>query len=652
MTRKEKFGKFVLLEETEKTGLGAEYRAAKLSATGLEKIVTLFRFAPAITANVDAARLLMDQAKAAAQFQNPNVVKVLGIGKVESSYYVSSEFVEAKSLRAILRRAKQDGFPFSVDHALLVASKVCAALEYAHGRRAEDGSRMVHGLMAPEHVLVSYEGEVRSRGFGLWPAQLREFGLLGPDESAALSPEQAAGGKADARSDVFAVGALLFEALTGQHPFANGRTEDFAGLLAAARLANPTTEDDRIPAPIAEILGKSLAPAAARYADMAEMRKAIDTLLFTGDFTPTTFNLAFFMHSLFREDIDRESRALKEEREYGYAEYLVEDKPAAPVVVPAPSAPEPARAHAPEPAPVHHTPASPAPSQPAIAIPGGAQPAGKSSMPMIVGGLAAVVVIAVGAWFMLGRSTPEAAAPAPTTLSPEAAAAVRKVQELEQKLAALEAEKQAEEQKAAEEAEKKLKAQAAAKGQQVDPAALARAQEEARKKAAAEAEARQQAELQRLAEEKKAEEARLAEEKRRADEAAKAAAAATPPPTTVAAAPVTQAPAPAAPAPLKPGTLVNLSDPGVIEPIVERSPALHYPPIALRQRVDGAIELNVLVDEKGNVADVKVLQDAGGKSGLTEAAIENVKRRKYRPATKDGVPVKVWLPVRVVFKLP
>lgn len=659
MTRKEKFGKFVLLEEIEKTGLGAEYRAAKLSATGLEKIVTLFRFAPAITANADAARLLMDQAKAAAQLQNPNVVKVLGIGKVESSYYVSSEFVEAKSLRAILRRAKQDGFPFSVDHALLVASKVCAALEYAHGRRAEDGSRMVHGLMAPEHVLVSYEGEVRSRGFGLWPAQLREFGLLGPDESAALSPEQAAGGKADARSDVFAVGALLFEALTGQHPFANGRTEDFAGLLAAARLANPTTDDDRIPAPIAEILGKSLAPAAARYADMAEMRKAIDTLLFTGDFTPTTFNLAFFMHSLFREDIDRESRALKEEREHGYAEYLVEDKPAAPVVVPAPSAPEPARAYAPEsgpaPAPVHHTPASPAPSQPAIAIPGGAQPAGKSSMPMIVGGLAAVVVIAVGAWFMLGRSTPEAAAPAPTTLSPEAAAAMRKVQELEQKLAALEAEKQAEEQLAAEEAEKKLKAQAAAKGQQVDPAALAKAQEEARKKAAAEAEARQQAELQRIAEEKKAEEARLAEEKRRADEAAKAAAAATPPPTTVAAAPVTQAPATqpaAAPAALKPGTLVNLSDPGVIEPIVDRSPALHYPPIALRQRVEGTVELNVLVDEKGNVTDAQVVTGAGGKAGLNEAAIENVKRRKYRPASKDGVPVKVWVPVRVVFKLP
>lgn len=658
MTRKEKFGKFVLLEEIDKTGLGTEYRAAKLSATGLEKIVGLFRFAPAVTANADAAKLLMDQAKLAAQLQNTNIVKVLGIGKVDASYYVSSEFVEAKSLRAILRRARQDGFPFSIDHALLVASKACAALEYAHGRRAEDGSRSVHGMMAPEQVLVSYEGEVRTRGFGLWPAQLREFGLLGPDETAALSPEQAAGGKADARSDVFGVGALLFEALTGQHPFANGRSEDIAGLLAAARLANPTTDDDRVPAPILDILGKSLAPAAARYGEMAEMRKAIDTLLFTGDFTPTTFNLAFFMHSLFREDIDRETRALKEEREHSYAEYLGEERPAAaPVAVPSPAQAvtvQMDRPHVPEaphvPPPPH---AGSPPSEPAISIPGGAHPsaAAKSSMPMVVGALAAVVVIAVGAWMMLGRTTPEPAATAPTTVSAQAAAAMKKVQELEQKLAALEAEKQAEEQKAAEEAEKKLKAQAAAKGQQVDPAALAKAQEEARKKAAAEAEARQQEELRRLAEEKQAEEARIADEKKRADEAARAAAAAAAPPTTVAAAPVSQAPAPA-PAALKPGTLVNLSDTGVISPVVDRNPALQYPPIALRQRVEGTVELNVLVDEKGNVTDAQIVQGAGGKAGLNEAAVENVKRRKYRPATKDGVPVKVWVPVRVVFKLP
>jgi protein TonB len=109
---------------------------------------------------------------------------------------------------------------------------------------------------------------------------------------------------------------------------------------------------------------------------------------------------------------------------------------------------------------------------------------------------------------------------------------------------------------------------------------------------------------------------------------------------------------PATAAALRPGALVNLSDPGVIPPAVERTPSLQYPPIALRQHVEGTVELNVLVDERGNVVDAQIVTGTGGRAGLNEAAIENVKRRKYRPATKDGTPVKVWVPVRVTFKLP
>jgi periplasmic protein TonB len=97
---------------------------------------------------------------------------------------------------------------------------------------------------------------------------------------------------------------------------------------------------------------------------------------------------------------------------------------------------------------------------------------------------------------------------------------------------------------------------------------------------------------------------------------------------------------------------VNLSDTGVTSPVPEKAPPLQYPPIALRQRVEGVVELNILVDEKGAVTDAQVVTSAGGRAGLDEAAIENAKRRKYRPATKDGVPVKVWMPLRVQFKLP
>ena len=698
MVTKERFGKFILLEEVDTTALGSEYRAAKLGPSGFEKIVSVERLKPALAANAEVAKSLLDQVKAAAQIQNPNVVKIFGIGKIDSAYYISYEFLEGKSLKAVFKRCRQEGFPLSVDHALLIASKACSALEQAHARKSEAGARYFHGLVTPDNVVVTYEGEVRVRGFGYWPSRVREAGGVGESDRQYLAPEQVAGAFGDTRCDTFAVGALLYEMLTGQPLFPDGRDGDPAASVGRAKLWNPTTDDDGLPKPIAEILRRSLAAdPAARYGEIQEMRKAVDTLLFSGDFTPTTFNLAFFMHSLFRDDIERESRRLKEERDASYAEPLPDDTPTPPLV-PAAVAPSPAPTLASMSAPASQgaaavtaaTTAGPISSpplplipppprtapirpepHPALAHPAAAPPHadsgaafttkeaaagftfhkkgdGKKKPPaLMAGGIgAAVLLAAVGGWLVMRRSAPPpapAAPPPPSTLSAEAAAAMQRVKELEEKLKAIGEEKAAAEARAAEEARKRLEAQAAARGQKADTAAVERAQDEARRRAQAEQDRKVQEERKRLEDEQKAAEARVTEERRRA-EAERVAAAATPaaPPTTVAEAP---------PA-VKPGTLVNLSDAGVIAPVTQSAPALRYPPIAERQRVEGIVELNILVDEKGNVVEALLVTPAGGKSGLNEAAVDNVKRRRYRPATKDGVPVKVWFPVSVRFVLP
>ena len=188
MAKKERFGKFVLLEPADVSGLGVEYRAAKLAASGLEKLVSLLRLAPAISSHAEVAKALMDQAKFAAQLQSPNIVKILGIGKVDAAYYISSEFIEGKSLRAVFARCRQDGFPFSVDHTLLIASKLCSALEYAHSRKTETGARYFHGLLTPTSVVISYEGEVRVRGFGYWPARVQDTDALNAEDKLYLAP--------------------------------------------------------------------------------------------------------------------------------------------------------------------------------------------------------------------------------------------------------------------------------------------------------------------------------------------------------------------------------------------------------------------------------------------------------------------------------
>ncbi len=692
MARKEKFGKLVLLEESEPSLLGTDYRAAKLGPTGLEKIVTLLRLRPALSSNSEVARSLMDQVKIAAQLQNPNILRIFGIGKVESTYYVTYEFVEGKSLQQILDRCREESYPFAVDHALLIASKVAAALEHVHGRKGESGARMFHGLLAPRAVLVSYEGEVRLKSFGYWSSKVREGGHLLEAEQRYLAPEQAAGGLGDTRSDAFGLGVILFETLTAQAPPAG---IDPAVLVGSAKLTSPSGDDDSVPKPLAEILQKALAPApAARYGEIADMRKAIDTLLFAGDFTPTTFNLAFFMHSLFRDDMEREAKALKEERETSYAEYLTDEAPrpasaaraggtpdtktepfdprllglsrqeaapaarssAPPAAVPhePPLAHEPVGAHA---HPPHGTSPGFSSKEAAASFTFHKDEPKKSKTPVLIGAAALLLLGAGAAYYVFMGRTPSAPAlpvvPPSTTLSPDAVAAQRRVKELEEKLRALEAEKQAAEAKAADDAKSKLEAQAKAKGQEVDQAAVLKAEEEARQKTRKEQERKQQEELKRLEDQRRAEEARLAAERAAAEQAAQAQAATqTPPPTAPPEPPPTTAPAVSAAPALRAGTLVNLADPGVIAPILEKKPPLAYPPIALRQRAEGTVSLNVLVDERGNVVDAQVLSTGGGRSGLTEAAADYARRWKYRPATKDGVPVKVWTEVKVVFKLP
>jgi TonB family protein len=687
MAGREKFGKSVLLEETEVTPLGPEYRAAKLNPSGLEKLVTILRLKPEISLSPDVARGLMDQAKLAAQLQSPNILKIFGIGKVDQVYYITYELLEGKSLRAILDRCRQESYPFAIDHALLVASKVCAALEFAHARRTDSGARYLHGLLSPSSILVSYEGEVRVKGFGYWPSRLRESNALTEDDLRYLAPEQAAEGTTDPRSDIYALGAVLFEALTGEVP---PQGAEAAALVASAKLASPAGDDDSMPKPLTEVLVRSLGrEPAQRYAEAGEMRKAIDTHLFSGDFTPTTFNLAFFMHSLYRDDIETETRAVKEAKEASYAEFLVEESarrgtpppPFPPVdsrTVPidarllgaaaTPGGTAPASASLGE--ETHVADPSPTPSSPNESHPGsGARDAAagftfhkneqekhRGKTPLLLGSAASLALVGLGTWYFLTR--PEAAVPAATaappstTPAPEVLAAQAKVKELEEKLAAMEAERQQAEARAAEDATKRLEAQAKAKGQEVDPAAVQKAQDEARQKAQAEQDRRQQAELRRVQEEKRAEEARLLEDRRKSEEAAAATAAperaATPPSMS----PAAVEPTTTTLVGLRAGTLVNVADVGVIAPIVEKKPALEYPPMAMRQRVEGTVELSALVDDKGAVTDAQVVSAPGGRTGLAEAALDNVKRWRYRPATKDGIPVKVWITVRVRFELP
>ncbi len=551
MALREKFGKLVLLEEAGAGALGREYRAARLGPAGLDRLVTVLRFGPEVSSNTEATKRLMDEARLAARLQNPGLVRVLGIGRVEQSVYVSTELVEGRSVAAILDRCRGDAFPFAADHALMIASRAAVALEFLHGKKDEAGASLSHGLVAPSRLVVAFDGEVKLKGLGLWPA-LRGTDLLPAEERRYLAPEQLAGEAGEARSDVYALGLVLLEALTGQAP---DGTDPLDG-IAAARVAGTTGEPDPLPKPLAELLRRALGrEPAERFSGMAGLRKAIDALLFSGDFAPTTFDLAFFMHTLFREDMEREACALEEARRGDYSEFLAEERRAVPPLtvtepdsgparrppttapavrmqpaeatteVPAPTLAESARPTAsdgpspaaePEPDRSGSRAVAPRASREAAAREAAsrmtlgaaaASPGGRRGLWLLLALLAAVVVGGGAGWVYFVKERSSSPSPAPGA---EAAGAQARVRELEARIAQLEREKAGAETKAAEDVRNTLQAEAVAGGKTADPVAVERAQEQARRRARADQEARQQEELRRITDEKKAEEQRAA----------------------------------------------------------------------------------------------------------------------------------------------
>jgi TonB family protein len=421
---------------------------------------------------------------------------------------------------------------------------------------------------------------------------------------------------------------------------------------------------------------------------MAEMRRAVDALLFSGDFTPTTFDVAFFMHTLFRNDMEREARALEEARRADYRDFLVEEKPGpAPVAPspaePSPSAPPPAAAEA-APIAVPEAPVSAAPPGPDASASRPRSPRdaareaasrmtlgqvpeaapGRRGMWLLVGLLGAVIVGGGAGWLYSLLRVRVGSTPSPAAPAADAAGAQERVRELEARIAQLEREKQEAEARAAEEARQALEAQAKATGTPADPAAVERAQEEARRRARVDQERRQQEELRRIEDEKKAEVQRLAVE-----------ASPTPTPAPAPASEPTPAPGPTptpgpaavptptatlesspAPAPImvpaRPGDLVDINDPGLTQPeLLEEGPK-RFPPLALQRRLGGDVDVRALIDETGRVIDVQVLKVAPRDLGFEQAAVRTVRGRRYRPATKDGVPVRVWKPFRVTFPKP
>ena len=210
---------FKVLQTVASGGTAVMYKALQVS---LDRVVAIKRLHQHLTTDENFTRRFVLEAKAAASLDHENIVRVIDFGVEENCYQMVMEFVEGESLKDVLDRWR----PVNFDLALAIVHQICRGLEHAHSKG------IVHRDIKPGNVMLTKTGSVKITDFGL--AKLTQGGgahtaadsILGTPLY--MSPEQAFGESVDQRSDLFSLGTVLYELLTGRQPFAS---ENYMGVI-------------------------------------------------------------------------------------------------------------------------------------------------------------------------------------------------------------------------------------------------------------------------------------------------------------------------------------------------------------------------------------------------------------------------------------
>jgi TonB family protein len=647
----DQFGPYILFKKLETDALGDSWRAGRIDGGQLGPVVALRRLSggvrEAIVANAQAAEQILPRINGTSFARDQHA------GVIDGVPFVAWDYAGGRSLRHIIDRARggkdHQPNPLPIDQAIVIAEKVALSLATMADLRDTTGARLNHGALIPQFIWISDDGEIRVAGQQLGSGLVSSLAdaKLGADIGRYFSPEYRASGQPQKNADVYSMGAILFLLVTGQEPPDAATASAFSAATRAAR----TMAGAPIPDDIRVILDKSfnLDPS-MRFASVGDMKQAISALANSGKYSATTFNLAFYLSSLLKKEMESEAADREKEAKVNVAPYLEAPKPA-PAATSAPS----------------HAPAF----EPAPFMLSGTEEPKKSKLPLAIA--AAVVIIAggaAGAYMMMGRSktsaapaqvaaaqtipapkpapriisqpiavTPEGVAPeaTATTGTLDAAAAQKKAFE-----DAVAAKMQAEMMKLQEafnaDLQKKQAKNApvptAPPAQEPAPVQTAAAEDRTTPSAAQLDQQRRDTRTEQVAE--------------------------TPRPTTPAPAPVQQTapqqPAASAPAPapvpqvaaVREGDVVSVGNLDVVPRIVKPARP-SYPPMAMRQKVAATIVLTVLVSETGDVLDVRVLRGEP-RYGLNDAAVRAMKATRFSSPMKDGKRVRTWFPQSIEFK--
>jgi len=599
-----RLGSYLLASELATDPFGSIHRAVVIAGSNFDRHMLVRTFSEELFQAGMNTRL----AEAGRVVPLLGGARIYGLGyRLESTKapHVAWDYVPGRSLAQLIDKAKSEQVPFGVDHALTVIQGV------AQGIVQMQAKGVTHGVLSPHSVWVSFEGatQVVDAPFA---ALTKSMLAKAPNAKRKLAP-YLQGPENDAlQQDLFALGAVLYELLTFEKLPVGG---DLQATLDQATL-KAAQEEAALPAEIRAFLGRLLL-GRQPFPTVEAFSTELERVLYDGEYSPTTFNMAFFMHTLFREENDRDATSMKAEQGDNFLAYTAAGESLRSGATRA----EHIDGHADE------------------------QVSQKNRTVLIGGGLAAVVILGLGYMFF-GRPKVDPA------IQAQLVEFQRIKAEMEQQKADLDAKARAEAEKTAQlqkqlgetkSAEEKVKIQKQLEENQQRKLDLERQQKVAE---------------QRLAEQKLAEQ-KLAEQKK----ASQTKVAAAPPvqeaprpqpmqeaPRQVAVPTPTAVPTPQAAAPQQAAASTNDQAARVVSQVVPIFP-LRATQMRWETNLDHFVRLKVFVGEQGQPLKVSVVEGVSGAFGFDEAAIEAANKSSFAPAIRDGRPVRGWTP-EIVYKFP
>jgi serine/threonine protein kinase len=332
----------ILLERLAAGGMAEVYRGKQLGYAGFEKTIAIKRILPNYAANEEFKAMFREEANLSGLLQHQNIVQIFGNGEFNDYLYLTMEFVDGKNVRQVLARADKKKIRIPVEFGLYIVSEAAKGLDYAHNFHDEKSGEpleIVHRDMSPQNIMLSYDGAVKIVDFGIAKAAARsgqtKAGVL-KGKFGYMSPEQAQGMPLDRRTDVFALGIILFELLTQRRLFTSDDDLRTLQLVKDCRVPRPSKYNPDVSQSLDAIVLKALKKEKSeRYANGNELY--VDLIRYLNQkysrFLPT--DLSKFLREVFAEDMIEE----KKKREKANAEMPARQEISRSVAVQAPGFP-------------------------------------------------------------------------------------------------------------------------------------------------------------------------------------------------------------------------------------------------------------------------------------------------------------------------